>query len=71
MSNKSIKIAEERRNAKAVGDQNSVRRLNADFQRQARKDKAEYIRKECVRLEDNNKSGSTREVFATIRNLNG
>ena len=39
LSNKALEIAERRRETKCKGDRESYRKLNADFQRIARRDK--------------------------------
>ena len=67
--NDSLKIAEECRKAKERGDREETKRLNGAFQRHARKDKAAFVRSECVQLENDNRSNNTKEVFATIRSL--
>ena len=45
------------------------KKLNAEFQRQARKDKESFIIKECEKVEDNTKRGKTKEVYKTIKNF--
>ena len=71
LSEKAIRIAEERRKMKARKDVQGMRRLNADFQRQARKDKETYLNKECMEIEENNKIGRTRDLFKKIRDITG
>jgi exonuclease III len=71
LSEQAIKIADERRKMKARGDVQGMRRLNADFQRQARKDKETYLNKECMEIEENNKRGRTRDLFKKIRDITG
>ena len=71
LTNDSLKIAEERRKAKERRDREETKRLNGAFQRQARKDKAAFVRSECEQLENDNIVNNTKEVFATIRSLHG
>ena len=40
-----------------------VRKLNAEFQRQARKDKEDYLDRACKEIEDENRKGKTRDLF--------
>ncbi len=71
LSSDSLKIAEDRKRAKERGDRDEARRLNRDFQRQARKDKAAFINHQCQLLEESNRTGNSAEIFATVRSLNG
>ena len=43
LSNEALQIAEKRRETKCKGDRRSYRKLNADFQRIARKDKRTFL----------------------------
>lgn len=47
-----VRIAEQRREAKAARDRNKARRLNVEFQRTAKKDKESYWKQSCIKLED-------------------
>ena len=38
-------------------------RLNAEFQRIARKDKKDFLSEQCKEIEENNRMGKTRELF--------
>jgi len=66
-----IKIAEERRGARAAGNRNQVRVLNGKFQKQARKDKDKYLNDRCKEMEIEGKKGRTREMFAMMRKITG
>ena len=46
LSNEALEIAE-RREAKCKGDRESYRKLNADFQRIARRDKRAFLNEQC------------------------
>ena len=48
-----------------------VRKLNAIFQRQARKDKEDYLNRACKEIEDENRNGKTRDLFKKIREITG
>ena len=47
LSNEALEIAEKRRETKCKGDRESYRKLNADFQRIARRDKRAVLNEEC------------------------
>lgn len=71
MSEEAIKIAEERRVKKTQGDLEGTRKLNADFQRQVRRDKAAYLNEQCKEVEENNKKGRSRDLFKKISEITG
>ena len=52
-------------------DTDEVRKLNAEFQRQARKDKEDYLNRTCKEIEDDNRKGKTRDLFKKIREITG
>ena len=45
--------------------------MNAEFQRQARKDTKGFLSNQCKEIEENNKMGKTRDLFKKIRNTKG
>ena len=45
--------------------------LNADFQRIARRDKKGFLSDLCKEIEENNRTGKTRDLFKKIRDTNG
>ena len=47
------------------------RRLNAEFQRIARRDKKAFLSEQCKEIEENNRMGKTRDVFKKIRDTKG
>ena len=58
-----IYIADKRREAKkGQAHPDEVRKLNAEFQRQARKDKEDYLNRACKETEDVNRKGKTRDL---------
>ena len=67
-----IDIADKRREAKkGQTHPDEVRKLNAEFQRQARKDKEDYLNRACKEIEDENRKGKTIYLFKKIRELTG
>ena len=46
-------------------------RLNAEFQRTARRDKKTFLSDQCKETEENNRMGKTRDLFDKIRNTKG
>ena len=68
MSKKALQIAEKRREAKSKGDKV---RLNAEFQRIARRDKKAFLGDQCKEIEENNRMGKTRDLFKKIRDTKG
>ena len=45
--------------------------LNAEFQRIARREKKVFFNKQCIKLEENNRRGMTRDLFRKIGNIKG
>ena len=56
---------------KAGGKSERYTQLNAEFQRIARRDKKAFIRKQCKKMEENNRMGKTRDLSKKIRDTNG
>ena len=48
---------------KGKGDKERYTRLNADFQRIARRDEKPFLRDQCKEIEENNRMGKTRDLF--------
>ena len=46
-------------------------RLNAEFQRVARRDKKAFLSDQCKEIEENNTMGKTRDLFKKIRDTKG
>ena len=65
-----LQIAEKRREVKCKGEKESYKRLNAEFQRIARRDKA-FLSDQCKEIEENNRMGKTRDLFKKIRDTKG
>jgi len=45
--------------------------LNAQFQRIARRDKKAFLSNQCKVIEENNRTGKTRDLFRKIRDTKG
>ena len=66
-----FKIAVKRREAKSKGEKERYKHLNAEFQRIARRDKKAFFSDQCKEIEENNRTGKTRDLFNKIRDING
>ena len=53
------------------GEKKRYTHLNAEFQRIARRDKKAFLSDKCKEIEENNRTGNTREVFKKIRDTKG
>ena len=61
LSEEALQIAEKRREAKGKGKKERYTRLNAEFQRIARRDKKAFFSDQCKEIEENNRMGKTRD----------
>jgi len=59
------------REVKSKGEKERYKRLNAEFQRIARRDKKAFLSDQCKELEENNRMGKTRDLFKNIRDTKG
>ena len=72
MSEKVLQIAEKRRKTKGNGEKERYTRLNAEFQRIARRDKKAFLSDQCKEIEEKkNRTGKTRDLFKKIRDTKG
>ena len=60
-----------RREVKSKGQKERYTRLNAEFQRIARRDKKAFLGDQCKELEENNRMGKIRDLFKNIRDTKG
>ena len=60
-----------KRKAKGKGEKERYTHLNAEFQRIARRDKKAFISEQCKEIEENNRTGKTRDLFKKIRDTKG
>ena len=52
---------------KNKGEKERYKHLNAEFQRTARRDKKAFLSDQCKEIEENNRTGKTRDHFKKIR----
>ena len=71
MSKEALQIAEKRREAKGKREKERYTHLNAEFQRIARRDKKAFLSDQCKEIEENNRMGTTRDLFKKIRDTKG
>ena len=69
LSGEALQIAAKRREAKSKGEKERYKRLNAEFQRIARKDKKAFFSDQCKEIEEKNRMGKTRDLFKKIKRL--
>ena len=60
-----------KRELKSKGEKERYTDLNAEFQRIARRDKKAFLSNQCKEIEENNKMGTTRDLFKKIRDTKG
>ena len=61
ISGEGLQIAVKRREGKSKGEKEKYKRLNAEFQRIARRDKKAFFSDQSKEIEENNRMGKTRE----------
>ena len=66
-----LQIAVKRRQVKSRGEKERHKHLNAEFQRIARRDKKAFFSDQCKEIEENNRMGTTRDLFKKIRDTKG
>ena len=71
LSQESLQISVTRKEAKGKGEKERYTRLNAEFQRIARRDKNAFLSDQCKEIEENNRMGKTRDLFQKIRDTKG
>ena len=57
LSGEALKIAVKRREAKSKGEKERYKRLNAEFQRIARRDKKTFFSDQCKEIEEEKQNG--------------
>ena len=60
-----------RREAKDKGEKERYTYLNTEFQRIARRDKKAFLSDQCKEIEENNRTGKTKDLFKKIRDTKG
>ena len=71
MSEKASQRSEKRREVKGKGEKERYTRVNAEFQRIARRDKKAFLSDQCKEIEENSRMGKTRDLFKKIRDTKG
>ena len=56
---------------KSKGEKERYKHLNAEFQRIARRDKKAFLSEQSKEIEENNRTGKTRDLFKKIRDAKG
>ena len=56
---------------KGKGEEERYTHLNTEFQRIARRDKKAFLSEQCKEIEENNRTGKTRDLFKKIRDIKG
>ena len=70
LSGEALQIAVKRREAKSKGEKERYKRLNAEFLRIARRNKA-FFSDQCKEIEEKNRMGKTRDLFKKISDTKG
>ena len=71
LSEEALQIAEKRREVKGKGEKERYTHLNVEFQRIARRDKKAFLSDQCKEIEENNRTGKTRDLLKKIRDTKG
>ena len=71
LSGEALQIAVKRREVKSKGEKERYEHLNAEFQRIARRDKKAFFSDQCKEIEENNRMGTTRDLFKKIKRYQG
>ena len=67
LSEEDLQIAEKRREEKGKGEKKRYKHLNVEFQRIARRDMKAFLSHQCKEIEENNRTGKTRDLTKKIR----
>ena len=71
LSEEALQIAEKRTEVKGKGEKERHTHLNEEFQRIARRDKKTFLSDQCKEREENNRMGTTKDLFKKIRDTKG
>ena len=71
LSEETLQIAEQRREAKSKGERERYTQLNAEFQKIARRDKKAFFYEQCKEIEEINRMGKTRDLLKKIGDIKG
>ena len=64
LSGEALQIATKR--GKSKGEKERYKNMNAEFQRVARRDKKAFLSDQCKEIEENNRTGKTRDLFIKL-----
>ena len=71
LSGEALQIAMKKKKKKSKGEKERYKRLNAEFQRIARRDKKAFFSDQCKEIEEKNRMGNTRDLFKKFRDTKG
>ena len=71
LSEEALQIAVKIREVKSKGEKERYKHLNAEFQRIAKRDKKAFLSDQCKEIEENDRTGKTRDLFKKIRDTKG
>ena len=71
LSEQALQIAVKRREVKSKGEKERYTHLNTEFQRIAKRDKKAFLSDQCKEIEENNRTGKTRDLFKKSRDTKG
>ena len=71
LSEEALQIVVKRREPKSKGEKERYTHLSAEFQRIARRDRKTFLSDQCKEIEENNRTGETRDLFYKIRDIKG
>ena len=71
LSEEALQITVKRREAKGKGEKERYSHLNAEFQKIARRGKKAFLSDQCKEIEENNRTGKTRDLFKKTRDTKG
>ena len=71
LSEEALQRAVKRREARSKGEKARYTHLNAEFQRTASRDSKAFLSDQCKKIEENNRTGETRDLFKKIRDTKG
>ena len=63
MSEEALQIAVNRREAEGKGEKERYTHLDAEVQRIARRDKKAFLSNQCKEIEENHRTGKTRDLL--------
>ena len=71
LSEEALQIAVKRRESKSKGEKERYTHLNAEFQRIARRHTKTFLSNQYKEMEENNRTGKTRDLFKKIGDTKG